>query len=102
MAQSAGNSKNPLKINPFWERASTEPPLEWTKGAAILEMAVFVKDGIEIRNLLRAKPQLADPYVTHTDGTKQTHGSVAIFFSAWGQKAKDKFNKNDLTLYYTM
>ena len=60
MAQQARFSKNPLNINPFWERASAEPPLEWTKWAAILEMAVFAKDGIEIRNLLRARPQLVE------------------------------------------
>ena len=61
MAQPAGDSKNPLNINPFWERASVEPPLEWTKWAAIMEMAVFAKDGIEIRNLLGPKPSLTDP-----------------------------------------
>ena len=61
MAQSAGYSKNPLNIKPFWDRASAEPPLEWTKWAAILEMAVFAKDGIEIRNLLRARPTLVEP-----------------------------------------
>ena len=61
MAQSAGYSKNPLIINPFWERASAESPLEWSKWAAILEMAVFAKDGIEIRNLLRARPTLVEP-----------------------------------------
>ena len=61
MAQQAGNSKNPLNINPFWERASAKSPLEWTKWAAILEMAVFAKDGIEIRNLLRSKLTLVDP-----------------------------------------
>ena len=133
IAQSAGYSKKPLNINPFWERASAEPPLEWTKWAAIMEMAVFAKDEIKIRNLLRPKPSLTDPvepvyeieiqgetdaqrknrevrnqekrekpgrkgfYVTHTDGTKQTHGSEATFFSVWGLKATDKFSKNDLT-----
>ena len=61
MAQPAGFSKNPLNINPFCERASAEPPLEWTKWAAILEMAVFAKDGIEIRNILRTRPQLVEP-----------------------------------------
>ena len=61
MAQPTGFSKNPLNINPFWERASAEPQLEWTKWAAILEMAVFAKDGIEIRNTLRTKPQLVEP-----------------------------------------
>ena len=54
-------SKNPLNINPFWERASAEPPLEWSKWAATLEMAVFAKDGIEIRNLLRVRPTLVEP-----------------------------------------
>ena len=61
IAQSAGYSKKPLNINPFWERASAEPPLEWTKWAAIMEMAVFAQDGIKIRNLLRPKPSLTDP-----------------------------------------
>ena len=53
MAHPAGFSKNPLNINPFWEKASSEPPLEWSKWAAIFEMAVFAKDGIEGRNLQR-------------------------------------------------
>ena len=61
MAQPAGYSKNPLNINPFWEKASAEPPLEWSKRAAILEMAVFAKDGIEVRKLLRTKPPLVEP-----------------------------------------
>ena len=61
MAQPPGFSKNPLNINPFREKALAEPPLEWTKWAAILEMAVFANDGIEIRNLLRAKPPLLEP-----------------------------------------
>ena len=60
MVQSAGFLKNPLKINLFWGRASAEPPLEWTKWAAILEMAVLAKDGIEFRNLLRAKLPLVE------------------------------------------
>ena len=63
MAQLAGYSKNPLKINLFWEKASAEPPLDWSKRAAILEMAVFAKDGIEVRNLLRVKP----PSVKHAE-----------------------------------
>ena len=60
IAQSAGYLKNPLKINPFWEKASVEPPLEWSKWEAILEKAVFAKDGIEVRNLLRARPPLIE------------------------------------------
>ena len=41
--------------------ASAEPPLEWSKCTAVVEMAVFAKDGIEVRNLLRDKPELVDP-----------------------------------------
>ena len=61
MAQPAGYSRNSLNINPFWEKASVEPPLEWSKWAAIMEMAIFAKDGIEVRNLLRAQPTLVEP-----------------------------------------
>ena len=53
MVQSAGFSKNPLNNNPFWEKASAEPPLEWSKWAAIFEMAALSKDRIEERNLQR-------------------------------------------------
>ena len=60
MAQAPGFSKNPLNINPFWERASAEPPLERTKWAAISELTLFAKDGIEFRNLLRTRPQLVE------------------------------------------
>ena len=61
MAQSARFRKNPLSINPFRERASAEPPLEWNKRAAIVELAVFAKDGIEIQSLLREKPESTLP-----------------------------------------
>ena len=61
MAQSAGSAKNPLNIISFWEKASAEPPLEWSKWLALVELAVFAKDGIEIRNLLREKPEVTLP-----------------------------------------
>ena len=61
IAQPAGYFKNPLNINPFWEKASFEPPLEWSKWAANVEMAIFAKDGIEVRNLSRARPTLFEP-----------------------------------------
>ena len=61
MEQSAGYSKNPWNNNPFWEKASAEPPLEWSERVAILEMAVFANDEIEVRNLLRANQPLIEP-----------------------------------------
>ena len=65
MPQPAGHSKNPLTINPFWEKASAEPPLEWSKCAAIHEAAVFAKDRIKVRNLLRAESALIQTRRTH-------------------------------------
>ena len=38
-----------------------EPPLEWSKWAAFFEMAVFAKDGIELRNPQKNKPPLLEP-----------------------------------------
>ena len=43
MAQPAGFTKNPLKINSFWGKASAEHPLEWNKWAVVVELAVFAK-----------------------------------------------------------
>ena len=72
MAQPAGYSKNPLNINPFWEKTSAEPALDWSKRAAMHETAVFAEDVIEVRNLLRARPaltKLAEPmYVLEISG----------------------------------
>ena len=53
--------KNPFSIYSFWEKASVEPPLEWIKWSAIVELAIFAKDGIEIQNLLREKPDITLP-----------------------------------------
>ena len=58
VAQSAGYSKNPQNINTFREIASREPPLEWSKGAAIFEMALFAEDWIEVKSLQRTRPPL--------------------------------------------
>ena len=50
-----------MNVNHFWEKAPAESPLDWSKWAAILEMAIFAKDGIEVRNLLRTKPPIIEP-----------------------------------------
>ena len=48
MAQPQIYKKTPLSIKSIWEKTSAEPPLERSKWAAIVELAVFAKDGIEI------------------------------------------------------
>ena len=61
MAKPAAFTKSSLSFNPFREIASAELPLEWSKWAAIVEMAVFAKDGIEVQKLLGGKFKLVDP-----------------------------------------
>ena len=61
MAQPAGFTKNPLKINSFWGKASAEHPLEWNKWAVVVELAVFAKKRIDIQKLIREKPEFTLP-----------------------------------------
>ena len=61
MAQQAGLAKNLLNINSFSEKASAEPPLEWNKWVAQVDLAIFAEDGIEIQNLIREKPPITLP-----------------------------------------
>ena len=61
MVQPAEYSKNSLNTDPFWEKASAKPPLEWSKWAAIYEMTVFAKGGIEEKKSSRNKPPLVEP-----------------------------------------
>ena len=60
MVQPAGYKK-PLNILHFWQKASTEPPPEWSKRVAMIELAAFAKHGIEVRNLPRTKSPIIDP-----------------------------------------
>ena len=60
MAQSAGYKKR-LSVPSFWQMESVELPLELSKWAVLMEMAVFASDGIEVRVFLRPKPPALVP-----------------------------------------
>ena len=62
MAQPAAY-QNPMKNPPFWQKASAEP-LERSKWAVMMEMAVLAKDGIEVHNLNTTNPPVNDPTET--------------------------------------
>ena len=57
MAQSAikDSGKSPLGIQPFWEKATLEPPLRWEYWRAQLKLAILARERI-VRDLLLADP----------------------------------------------
>ena len=57
MAQSAlkDSGKSPLGIQPFWEKATLEPPLRWEHWRTQLKLAILARGGIEV-DLLLADP----------------------------------------------
>ena len=55
MAQSAVQ-KNPLNIEPFWQKPSANPPTPWERWATLVEIAVYARDGITLLDLNADKP----------------------------------------------
>ena len=59
MAQSAlkDSGKSPLGIQPFWEKATLEPPLRWEYWRTQLKLAILAREGIEVDLLLADPPE---------------------------------------------
>ena len=59
MAQSAikDNGKSPLGIQPFWEKATLEPPLRWEYWRTQLKLAIVAREGIIVDLLLVDPPE---------------------------------------------
>ena len=59
MAQSAtkDNGKSPLGIQPFWEKATLEPPLRWEHWRTQLKLAILAREGIIVNLLLVDLPK---------------------------------------------
>ena len=59
MAQSAKkeNGKSPLGIQPFWEKATLEPPLRWEYWRTQLKLALLAREGIIVDLLLVDPPE---------------------------------------------
>ena len=59
MAQSAlkDSGKSPLGIQPFWEKATLEPPLRWEHWRTQLKLAILARKGIEVDLLLADPPE---------------------------------------------
>ena len=52
MAQSATKERALLGIEPFWEKPTLEPPLQWDRWQVMLKLAIMAKEGISIDTLL--------------------------------------------------
>ena len=59
MAQSAtkDSGKSPLGIQPFWEKATLEPPIQWEFWRIQLKPAILAREGIEVDLLLVDPPE---------------------------------------------
>ena len=59
MAQSAtkDSGKSPLRIQPFWEKATLEPPIRWEYWRIQLKLAILAREGIEVDLLLVDPPE---------------------------------------------
>ena len=59
MAQSAtkDSGKSPLGIQPFWEKATLEPPIRWEFWRIQLKIAILAREGIEVDLLLVDPPE---------------------------------------------
>ena len=84
MAQSATNKRALLRIEPFWDKPTLEPPLQWDRRQIMLKLAVMTKEGISIGTLLedpqKRSHSLLNPYTRMTLKTallraKETEGS---------------------------
>ena len=62
MAQSATKERALLGIEPFWEKPTLEPPLQWDRWQVMLKLAIMAKEGISIDTLLD-DPQTKLPYL---------------------------------------
>ena len=56
MAHSAPKERALLRIEPFWERPTLEPPLRWKRWKIILKLMILAKKDILIGILREAQP----------------------------------------------
>ena len=62
MAQSVRElRKNPLSIEPFWERATSGPPIRWEKWRFQVELAILARENITLDSLIQPKPTQVRP-----------------------------------------
>ena len=70
--------QGPLSIEPFWERATSDPPIRWEKWRIQVKLAIVARENITLDTLLQPKPThvrlLVEPKneMAIEDATEQT------------------------------
>ena len=57
MAQPTTQKRTPLGIEPFWEKLSADPSLNWEKWQMQAKLALLAKENIALDTLLEPKPE---------------------------------------------
>ena len=74
MAQSAlkDSGKSPLGIQPFWDKATLEPPLRWEYWRTQLKLAILAREGIVVDLLLADPPEnvILPPELAYEDAVE--------------------------------
>ena len=102
MAQSAikDSGKSPLGIQPFWEKATLEPPLRWEYRRTQLKLANLAREGIEVDLLLADPPVsvlLPPNQLMKTQLTTRQHNQNEIDVPAMNRrKQRGKISVNAL------
>ena len=72
MAQSATKKRALLGIEPFWDKPTLEPPLQWDRWQIMLKLAVLAKEGISIDILLKDLPEKVSPDPIYEDNVESS------------------------------
>ena len=96
MAQSACESrKTPLSIEPFWERATSDPPIRWEKWHIQVKLAIPARENITFDTLLQPKP-------THVRLTVEPKHKMAIKDAMEETERDRQIRNNQLKLQWEL
>ena len=86
MAQSATKERALLGIEPFWEKPTLEPPLQWDRWQVMLKLALWLKKAYQ-SILFLTTPQTKLPYL-HNPSMRRTFKTAQL-------KARDRRTRNE-------
>ena len=101
MAQSTikDNGKSPLGIQPFWEKATLEPPLQWEYWRTQLKLAILAREGIVVDLLLADPPEhvVLPPELAYEDAVENRSAQSERDRRTRNEQAKTAWKKQLLT-----